>query len=274
LGRIDHQKFEECFRSWIHGYFKERMSAGSVIALDGKTVRGSASEERKAIHIVSTWADELGLALGQVQTEEKSNEITAIPTLLEALDVSGCIVTIDAMGCQKAIAQDIVAKQGGYTLALKENHREVYAEAQELFEGIDEPSCSFPTYTDVTKDQGRIEKREVWLCTDLSWFAGLAAWASGLHPVHPDGEGEGYYGNPVLFDDPHGGGHLCPFGTNPLGDRKQTALGIGCGIPGRPQCGEPGVITEDNAQSHSTGTDGEIPHPEVFSQAETALCFL
>jgi predicted transposase YbfD/YdcC len=177
LGRIDHRKFENCFLSWTRGYFREKVSAGSVIAIDGKTVRGSESDGRKAIHIVSAWADEMDLALGQVQTAEKSNEITAIPALLEALDISGCIITIDAMGCQKAIAQDIVAKQGGYTLALKENHPEVYAEAQELFECTGEPSCSFPRYTEVTKDHGRIEKREAWLCTDLSWFAGLAAWA-------------------------------------------------------------------------------------------------
>jgi predicted transposase YbfD/YdcC len=71
-----------------------------------------------------------------------------------------------------------VAKQGGYnTLALKEHHPEVYEEARELFEGIDEPGCSFPQYTEVTKDHGRIEKREAWLCTDVSWFAGLTAWA-------------------------------------------------------------------------------------------------
>jgi predicted transposase YbfD/YdcC len=93
---------------------------------------------------------------------------------LEALDISGCIVTIDTMGCQKAIAQAIVAKGGGYTLALKENHSEVYGEARELCEGIDEPSCSFPQYTEVTKEHGRVEQLEAWLCTDLSWFAGFA----------------------------------------------------------------------------------------------------
>jgi hypothetical protein len=96
LGQIYHRKFEACFRSWTQGYFKERMSAGSVVAIDGKTVRGSGSEEWKAIHIVSVWADELGLALGQVPTEEKSNEITAIPTLPGALDISVCIISIDA----------------------------------------------------------------------------------------------------------------------------------------------------------------------------------
>jgi hypothetical protein len=94
-----------------------------------KTVR-----ESDAIHIVSAWADERGLVLRQVQTEEKSNEITAIPVLLEALDISDYILTIDAVdlkseGCQKTIAQDIVAKHGGYTLTLKENHPEVYTEA-------------------------------------------------------------------------------------------------------------------------------------------------
>jgi predicted transposase YbfD/YdcC len=120
--------------------------------------------------------------LGQIQTAEKSNEITAIPALLEALDISGCIITIDAMGCQKTVARAVAAQHGDYTLALKENHPKVYAEAQKLFAGINEPSCSFPHAAEVTKDRGRIEKREARLCTDLSWFAGLAAWA-GLTAV-------------------------------------------------------------------------------------------
>jgi predicted transposase YbfD/YdcC len=86
----------------------------------------------------------MGLVLGQVQTEVKSNEITAIPALLEALDISGCIVTIDAMGCPKAIAQAIATKHGGYTLALKENHPEVCEKVREQFESIGEPGCFFP----------------------------------------------------------------------------------------------------------------------------------
>jgi hypothetical protein len=93
LGRIDYRKFQDCFLSCTRGYLREQVKPGSVIAVDGKTVRGSESEERKAIPIVSAWADQMGLALGQVQTEVKSNEITAIPVLLEALDISGCIVT-------------------------------------------------------------------------------------------------------------------------------------------------------------------------------------
>ena len=96
LGRIDHAKFETCFLDWTRGYFRQRLEPGSVIAIDGKTVRGSATETDKGIHLVSAWANKLGLVLSQVKTHEKSNEITAIPELLSVLDVSGCVVTIDA----------------------------------------------------------------------------------------------------------------------------------------------------------------------------------
>jgi predicted transposase YbfD/YdcC len=174
LARIDYKKFEESFLSWTRGYFRQWAQPGSNISIDGKSVRRSASEEGKAIHLVSAWANELGLVLGQVKTSEKSNEITAIPELLAALDVAGCIVTIDAMGCQKKIAKDIIQGKGDYVLALKENHPEVYAEVVELFP---ENSLGEPGYSEVTKDHGRIEKREAWLCKDISWFAGLKEWA-------------------------------------------------------------------------------------------------
>ena len=173
LARIDHKKFEECLMNWTHGYFRERVQPGSVIAIDGKTVRGSGKKEGKGIHLVSAWADELGLVLGQVRTGEKSNEITAIPQLLSALDISGCVITIDAMGCQKQIASDITQGKGDYVLALKENHPEVYAEAKELFH---EAGLGEAEYTEVTKDHGRIEKREAWLYKDLAWFEGLKNW--------------------------------------------------------------------------------------------------
>ena len=173
LARIDSKKFEESFLSWTSGYFKERVKPGSVIAIDGKAARGSASEEKKAVHLVSAWADEMALVLGQVQTEEKSNEITAIPELLAALDLTGCIVTIDAMGCQKAIVRDIIEQKGDYVLALKGNHPETCREVEELFEGS---GLGEPEYSEVTKDHGRIEQREAWLCTDISWFAGKEQW--------------------------------------------------------------------------------------------------
>jgi predicted transposase YbfD/YdcC len=174
LGRIDHTKFEECFLNWTRGYFRERVQPGSVIAIDGKTVRGSASEAGKAIHLVSACANELGLVLGQVKTDEKSNEITAIPQLLAALDLAGCIITIDAMGCQKQIAGDITHGKGDYVLSLKENHPETHAEVAALF---GENELGEAEYTEITKDHGRIERREAWLWKDLSWFTGLKDWA-------------------------------------------------------------------------------------------------
>jgi predicted transposase YbfD/YdcC len=174
LGRIDHTKFEESFLNWTSGYFQKRVQPGSVIAIDGKTVRGSATDTQRGIHLVSAWSDELGLVLGQVKTKEKSNEITAIPQLLSALDMSGCIITIDAMGCQKQIAADIILRKGDYVLSLKENHPEVYAEVKELF---NEKGLGEPEYTEVTKGHGRIEKREAWLYKDISWFEGKEEWA-------------------------------------------------------------------------------------------------
>jgi predicted transposase YbfD/YdcC len=174
LGRINHTKFEECFLAWTRGYFRERVEPGSVIAIDGKTVRGSATETTRGIHLVSAWADSLGLVLGQVQTAEKSNEITAIPQLLAALDVAGCVVTIDAMGCQKHIAGDITRGKGDYVLALKENHPEVYGEVTALFP---ETELGEAEYTETTKDHGRIERREAWLYQDIGWFAGNKDWA-------------------------------------------------------------------------------------------------
>ena len=173
LGRIDYKKFEECFLTWTRGYFRERVQPGSVIAIDGKTVRGSATETEKGIHLVSAWADELGLVLGQVKTSEKSNEITTIPQLLTVLDLSGCIITIDAMGCQKQIADDITRGKGDYVLALKENHPETYGEVSALF---DDKDLGEPEYTEITKDHGRIEKREAWLYNDLDWFEGKKDW--------------------------------------------------------------------------------------------------
>ena len=174
LGRIDHTKFEECFLNWTQGYFRERVHPGTNIAIDGKNIRGSATETERGVHLVSAWANELGLVLGQVKTAEKSNEITAIPELLAALDITGCVITIDAMGCRKQTAGDITRKKGGYVLALKENHPETYAEAAALFP---ENELGAAEYTDITKDHGRIEKREAWLYNDLSWFADLKDWA-------------------------------------------------------------------------------------------------
>ena len=109
-----------------------------------------------------------------MKTAGKSNEITAIPQLLAALDVAGCIVTIDALGCQKQIAADIKQGKGDYVLALKENHPKTYAAVAALFPKDNLPEAE---YTEITKDNGRIEKREAWLYKEVSWFSGKEDWA-------------------------------------------------------------------------------------------------
>jgi predicted transposase YbfD/YdcC len=126
FARIDAQQFEQCFLSWVQS-LNEKISG--VVAIDGKTLRRShdRGKGKKALHLVSAWASEARLVLGQVAVEEKSNEITAIPELLELLVLEGCIVTIDAMGTQWAIAAQIIEQKGDYVLALKENQGSLYA---------------------------------------------------------------------------------------------------------------------------------------------------
>src|SRR3989442_8514454 len=117
--RIDPQAFQACFRAWVQT-LQEALSIKHV-AIDGKTLRGSGSTKLGPLHLVSAWATAQRLSLGQVAVDEKSNEITAIPALLELLDVRGALVTIDAMGCQKEIAKQVVEAGGDYVLTVKEN---------------------------------------------------------------------------------------------------------------------------------------------------------
>lgn len=125
---LDPVAFAECFQHWIVGV--AQATAGRVVAIDGKTLRQSfdTASAKAAIHLVSAWASHNHLLLGQVKTEAKSNEITAIPPLLKLLELQGCSVTIDAMGCQKDIARQITTQEADYVLALKENHPTAYAE--------------------------------------------------------------------------------------------------------------------------------------------------
>ena len=138
FARIDPDRFRNCFMEWVSGV--HRLTQGQVIAVDGKTLRRSHNRRagKEAIHLVSAWASENSLVLGQTRTEAKSNEITAIPELLRLLDVSGCIVTIDAMGCQKEIAQTILDRGADYLLAVKENQGRLYEDIRDLVEGAAE----------------------------------------------------------------------------------------------------------------------------------------
>jgi predicted transposase YbfD/YdcC len=130
---LDPDQFESCFCDWIQSLSVDISS--EVIAIDGKTLRGSGNRRKgqKALHIVSAWASNQGLLLGQVKTDEKSNEITAIPQLLKMIDISGSTVTIDAMGCQKAIAEEILIQRADYVLALKENQQKLHEMVEAIF---------------------------------------------------------------------------------------------------------------------------------------------
>lgn len=133
FARIDPQQFQECFLHWIKSISK--ITDGEVIAIDGKTLRRSydKSNNKAAIHMVNAWASTNRLVLGQRKVDKKSNEITAIPELIKVLDVAGCIVTIDAMGCQKSIIKLITQKQGDYIITLKKNQINLYKNVEELF---------------------------------------------------------------------------------------------------------------------------------------------
>lgn len=180
---LDPKAFFECFLRWTEGL--RSAFAGEVVAVDGKALRRALDKGKAAAlpYIVSAWAADNGLVLGQVKVDEKSNEITAVPELLRALELKGCIVTVDAMGCQKKIARQIVESGADYALALKGNQETVRDEAQRyLDDAIDRWSrdpASVPGLgfcETVEKDHGRIETRRFWQGCDVDWFADRGEW--------------------------------------------------------------------------------------------------
>ena len=182
FARLDPEQFQACFTSWISAV--STLIGGQVIAIDGKVLRRSHDRGigKGAIDMVSAWATANHLVLGQVKVDEKSNEITAIPQLLAALEVAGCIVTIDAMGCQTAIAEQIIGCQAEYVLALKENQENLYADVDRLFDDLQAShysAYSFDYEKTVNKGHGRIEIRECWTISDpqvLRHLRGFANW--------------------------------------------------------------------------------------------------
>jgi predicted transposase YbfD/YdcC len=168
---------ENCFESWTKAIHVR--TAGEVISIDGKTLRGSKGGEMPFVHMVSAWANTNQMVLGQVATDAKSNEITAIPKLLEMLDVHGCIVTIDAMGCQKEIADKIIARGADYVLSLKENQPSLLEDVRLYFQ--DETLQRQQTIT-MEKDHGRIEKRAYYLTSDIQWLQQRKEWP-GIHAI-------------------------------------------------------------------------------------------
>ena len=147
-------------------------TGGEIIAVDGNSARGSRDRRRgrSPLHMVSAWACRNRLVLGQEATEEKSNEITAIPTLLELLDLQGCIVTIEAMGCQRAIAEQIRAQGGDYVLGLKGNQSALQESVEDFFEVAtagDFAAVTHDFHEEIDKDHGRLEVRRSWITEDL-----------------------------------------------------------------------------------------------------------
>ena len=173
------EAFEACFRAWVESI--RTLIPGEVIAVDGKTLRRSHDRGKGlgALHLVSAWATANRVVLGQVATEAKSNEITAIPRLLELLQLEGCLVTIDAMGCQTAIAEQIVAQGGQYVLALKGNQGTLAAEVEEAF--IDADARDYAEVTSehletVDHGHGRHETRRYRTLGDLSGVPRSTLW--------------------------------------------------------------------------------------------------
>ena len=173
FGLINPAEFEQTFLEWVAGI--QRLTQGEVIAIDGKQLRGSVDrfEGQSAINVVSAWATANELVLGQVKVDDKSNEITSIPRLLEVLDITGCLVTIDAIGTQTEIAEKIIAQGGNYLLAVEENQLHLYEDLERLFsldqqEGFQSPGYSYPAKSIIrmgdwrSRNVGRSQKKNIW----------------------------------------------------------------------------------------------------------------
>lgn len=189
ISRLDPEAFETAFRSWVASVAKR--IDGEVLALDGKTLRGSYDRDgevlqskgssQEPLHLVSAWASEQRLVLAQETVEDKTNEITVLPDLLEVLEVEGCLVTIDAMGTQREIAEQITSRGGEYVLALKSNHPRLYGDVTSFFEdAVDRglPGMDLSaSVRQVDGGHGRVEVRRCWVTDDIDWLDRRDRWA-------------------------------------------------------------------------------------------------
>jgi predicted transposase YbfD/YdcC len=185
LCRLSPQKFRDCFMNWTQAVTE--YTGGEIIAVDGKTAKGSRDRknQRNPLHMVSAWACENRLVLGQEATDEKSNEITAIPKLLELLALKGCIVTLDAMGCQRAIAEQIIDQGGDYVLGLKGNQGNLHEAVEDFFTTASAHhfiGVAHDFTEEVDKDHGRLEVRRYWITDDLRTLPDPQNW-QGLRSI-------------------------------------------------------------------------------------------
>ena len=191
---LNPQEFLEAFLKWTQSLRK--VVHQEIVAVDGKALRRALNRGQSMQYIVSAWAEGNGLVLGQLKVQDKSNEITAVPQLLRVLELSGCIVTLDAMGCQKKIAKEIVESDADYVLALKGNQETVHEEVKEFLDEtlkevqsprprgakLSQAAASLATCETVEKDHGRFEIRRYYQSAELGWFADLEKW-EGLKSV-------------------------------------------------------------------------------------------
>jgi len=191
---LDPKQFLECFLRWTQS-LREAIPQ-EVVALDGKALRRAMNKSQTPRYIVSAWAESNGLVLGQLKVDEKSNEITAVPELLRVLELAGCIVTVDAMGCQKKIAKEIIEADADYVLALKGNQEKVHQEVKSFLDAsleqqkqqrpkgalVPKEAAALKSCETVEKDHGRIETRRYYQSDYLDWFADKDKW-EGLRSV-------------------------------------------------------------------------------------------
>jgi predicted transposase YbfD/YdcC len=188
---IKPEQFQQAFLSWLETLMPDDGDGDALrfMPIDGKTLRGSLhrNEELKPLHLVSAWATKCGLSLGQVAVDEKSNEITAIPKLLEMLELAGAIVTIDAMGCQKNIAKKIIDKDGNYVLAAKDNQPTLVEAIETSFVKIDNPTDNENTgsrhYATQEKSRGRNEQRDYVIAPIPKEMLALKSEWKGLRTI-------------------------------------------------------------------------------------------
>ena len=176
---VDNIKLKELFIDWISSAVS--LSKGALVSIDGKNLCGSRQpgKGKKALNVVSAWASEAAVVLGQIKCEEKSNEITAIPELLKILDLEGCIVTIDAIGCQKETVEQIVEKRADYVISLKGNQGNVHRDVKDYLdwaERIGFKQIKYDYYSTLEKDHGRIEERRCWITEEIDWLEHKEDW--------------------------------------------------------------------------------------------------
>ena len=184
---LNPDKFQECFTRWIKSAYPEALDIpdgdAEIIPIDGKAIKGSRGKGKgkKAVLMVSAWSTRLSLVLGQKKVDKKSNEITAIPQLLEAIDLKGCMITADAISCQKTIAETCISQEADYLLAVKGNqktlHNDIQARVKEHWGNNPEEPVSDTFFEHENKGHGRHEYRGCWVFDDISALSTADEWA-------------------------------------------------------------------------------------------------